>query len=50
MNNVVTTLGPLFSSTFFQVTRATIKSRRGSKFSQIGPHTAGSAALECLEN
>ena len=50
MNNVVTTLAPLFSSTFFQVTRTIIKSQMGLKFSQIGPHTAELAALEHLEN
>ena len=50
MNNVVTTLVPLFSSTLFQVTRTIIKSRMGSKFSQIGPHTAELAALQHLEN
>ena len=38
MNNVVTTLAPSFligSFLFLQVTRATIKSRMGSKFGLI---------------
>ena len=42
MNNVVTTLAPLFlieSSSFFQVTWTTIQSRMGSKFGQIRPRT-----------
>ena len=52
MNNVVTTLGPLFlieSSSFLQVTRTTIKSRMGSKFGQIRPRSTKLAALERLE-
>ena len=50
--NVVTTLAPLFlirSSSYLQVTRTFIKSRTSSKFGQIGPRTAGLAALERLE-
>ena len=34
---------------FLQVTRTTIKSRMGSKFSKIGPGTYELAALERLE-
>ena len=52
MYNVVTTLAPSFlieSSSFLQVRRTTIKSRRSSKFDQIGPWTAELAALERLE-
>ena len=52
LNNVVTTLAPLFlieSSLFLQVTRTIIKSRMGSKLSQIRPQTAELAALESLE-
>ena len=48
MNNVVTTLSPLFligSCSFLQVTRSTIKSRKGWKFGQIRPWTAEVAAL-----
>ena len=50
--NVVTTLAPSFligSSSYLQVTRTSITSRTGSKFGQIGPRTAESAALERLE-
>ena len=52
MYNVVNTLAPLFligSSLFLQVRRTTIKSRMSSKFDQIGPLTAESAALGRLE-
>ena len=48
----MTTLAPSFligSSLFLQVTRITIKSRMGSKFSKIGPGTYELAALEHLE-
>ena len=51
--NVVATLAPLFfsgSSSFLQVTRATIISRMGSNFDQIRPLTAELSALECLKN
>ena len=50
--NVVTTLAPSFligSSSYLQVTRTSITSRRSSKFGQIGPRTAELAALERLE-
>ena len=52
MNNVVTTLAPLFfigSSTFLQVTRTTIKYWMGLKFYQIRLQTVELAAIECLE-
>ena len=52
MYNVVNTLASLFfigSSSFLQVRRPTIKSWTSSKFDQIGPWTAESAALERLE-
>ena len=52
MYNVVNTLAPLFligSSSYLQVWGTTIKSRRSSKFDQIGPWTAELAALERLE-
>ena len=48
----MTTLAPSFlmcSSLFLQVTRTTIKSRMGSKFSRIGSGTYELAALERLE-
>ena len=48
----MTTLAPSFligSSLFLQVTRATIKSRMGSKLGKIGPGTYELAALERLE-
>ena len=48
----MTTLASSFlicSSLFLQVTRATIKSRMGSKFGKIGPGTYELAALEQLE-
>ena len=48
----MTTLAPLFligSSLFLQVTRTTIISRMGSKFSEIGPGNYKLAALERLE-
>ena len=50
--NVVSTLAPSFligSSSYLQVTRTSITSRKSSKFSQIGPRTAELAALERLE-
>ena len=50
--NVVSTLAPsvlIRSSSYLQVTRASIISRTCSKFSQIGPRTAELAALERLE-
>ena len=53
MNNVVTTLAPLFligSSSFVQATGSPIKSRMGLKFGKIGPWTVELAALEQLEN
>ena len=52
MYNVVNTLALLFligSSSFLQVTRATIKSWTSSKFDQIRPWTAELAALVRLE-
>ena len=52
MNNVVTTLAPLFlngSPSFLQVSSTTIKSRMDSKFGRIKPRTAELAVLECLE-
>ena len=48
----MTTLAPSFligSSLFLQVTRTTIKSRMGSKFSRIRLGTYELAALERLE-
>ena len=51
MNNVVTTLAPLFlleSSSFLQITRTIINSRIGSKFAKTQPGTE-LAALEHLE-
>ena len=45
----MTTLAPSFlicSSLFLQVTRATIKSRKGSQFGRIRPGTYELAALE----
>ena len=50
--NVVNALAPLFLigfSSFFQVTRVTIKAWMSSKFSAIPPPTVELAALECLE-
>ena len=50
--NVVTTLAPSFlirSSSYLQVTRTSITSRKSLKFGQIGPRTAELAALERLE-
>ena len=52
MYNVVNNLAPLFlikSPSFLQVRRKTIKSRRSSKFDQIGLWTAELASLERLE-
>ena len=49
----MTTLAPSFlidSSLFLQVTRTTLTSRMGSKFSKIGPGTYELAALERLKN
>ena len=37
------------SSSFFQVTRTTIKSGQSSKMGQIGPRAAELAALERIE-
>ena len=48
----MTTLAPSFkigSSLFLQVTRTSIKSSMGSKFSKIRPGTYELAALEHLE-
>ena len=50
--NVVNTLEPLFligSSSYLQVTRTSITSRRSLKLGQIGPRTVELAALERLE-
>ena len=50
--NVVSTLAPSFLieySSYLQVTRTFITSRKSSKFGQIGPRTAELAALERLE-
>ena len=50
--NVVTTLALSFligSSSYLQVTRTSITSRKSLKFGQIGPRTAELAALELLE-
>ena len=52
MNSVVTTLVPSFligSSSFFQATRTTIKSRMGFKLGNIRRRTYELAALEHLE-
>ena len=52
MYNVVSTLAALFligSSSFLQVTRTIITSRRSSKFGQIRLRTAELAALERME-
>ena len=52
MYNVVNTLAPLFlfgSSSYLQVMRTFITSRKSSKFGQIGPRTAELAALGCPE-
>ena len=52
MYNVVNTLAPSFligSSTFLQITRATITSRTSSKFDQIGLRTSELAAIKRLE-
>ena len=52
MNNVVTTLAPLFlvgSSSFLQATRKPIISQMGSKFSWIRPGTYKLPALERSE-
>ena len=52
MYNVVNTLAPSFlsgSSSFLQVTRTTITSRRFLKFGQIRQWTVELAALEHLE-
>ena len=53
MYNVVNTLAPSFlieSSSFMQVRRTTIISRKSLKFGTIQPHTAELAALERLKN
>ena len=50
---VVSTLSPSFligSSSYLQVRRTFITSRKSSKFGQIGPRTAELAALERQEN
>ena len=50
--SVVTTLAPsllIGSSSYLQVTRKSITSRKSLKFGQIGPRTAELAALERLE-
>ena len=50
--NVVSTLAPSFligSSSYLQVKRTFITSRKSSKFGQIGPRTAELAALERME-
>ena len=50
--NVVSTLAPSFlfgSSSYLQVTRASITSGTSSKFGYIGPRTAELATLERLE-
>ena len=52
MTNVVSTLAHSFlicSSLFLQVTRTTIKSRMGAKFSRIRPGANELPALELLE-
>ena len=52
-DDVVNTLAPSFligSSSYLQVMRTSISSRRSSKFGQIGPRTAELAALGRLEN
>ena len=52
MNNVVTTLAPLFligSSSFLQATSKPIISRMGSKFNRIRPGTYELPVLERLE-
>ena len=52
MYNVANTLAHLFligSSSYWQVTRASITSRPSSKFGKIGPRAAELAALERLE-
>ena len=52
MYNVVSTLAHSFligSSSYLQVMRTFITSRKSSKFGQIGPRTVELAALECLE-
>ena len=53
LNNVVTTLAPSFligSSSFLQAIRTPMKSRMGSRFSQIGPWTVELSDLEHLKN
>ena len=50
--NLVAILAPFFfirSSSFLQVTRTTIRSRKSLNFSQIRSRTVELAALECLE-
>ena len=49
----MSTLAPSFligSSSYLQVTRTSITSRKSLKLGQIGPRTAELAALERLEN
>ena len=53
MDNVVTTLVSTFligSSSFFDVTRTTIKAWMGLKFNRIRPGTYELAALSILKN
>ena len=51
MYNILNSLAPSFliESSFLQVMRTTIKSRRSSKLSLIGPCTVELAALERLK-
>ena len=52
MYNVVDNLAPTFSigsSSFFQVTRTTLKSGQSSNLRQIGPRVAELAALDRIE-
>ena len=53
MYNDVNTLAPTFSigsSSFFQVTRTTLKSGQSSNLREIGPRAAELAALERIKN
>ena len=53
MNNVVTTLAPLFfigSSSLLHVTRSAIKALMSLKFGKIKPETAELAALQRLKH
>ena len=52
MYNVVNTLAPTFSigsSSFFQLTRTTLKSGQSSNLRQIGPRAMELAAFERIE-